>query len=58
MVSLYPATESEAGNEFWADRKKSFESRTPQQKIYSKLLQLKFQLDDFRSILSILNFPF
>ena len=41
------ASETEAEKEFWEDRRKNFENRTPQQKIYSKLLQLKFQLDDY-----------
>lgn len=33
--------------EFWKERRRQFENRSPQQKIYSKMLQLKFQLQDY-----------
>jgi plasmid maintenance system antidote protein VapI len=33
--------------EFWQERRKQFANRTPQQQIYDKLLQLKFQLEDY-----------
>lgn len=32
---------------FWTARRKQFESRTPGQEIHSRLLQLKFQLEDY-----------
>lgn len=33
--------------EFWQERRKQFANRTPRQQIYDKLLQLKFQLEDY-----------
>ena len=50
---VFPANESVTDEEkvqdqaFWSDRRKQFESRTAEQKVYDKLLQLKFQLDDY-----------
>ncbi len=41
------AEEIEAEKEFWEQRRNAFENRSPQQKIYTKLLQLKFQLEDY-----------
>ena len=32
---------------FWSERRKAFETRTENQKIYSRLLQLKFQLEEY-----------
>ena len=34
-------------SDFWSARRKQFESRTGEQKMYSSLLQLKFQLEDY-----------
>jgi len=34
---------------FWQERRKQFSNRTPQQQVYDKLLQLKFQLEDYIS---------
>jgi hypothetical protein len=44
-----PVTDKEKQEEegFWQERRKQFENRSPQQKIYAKLLQLKFQLEDY-----------
>ena len=45
-----PPTTSEeiqAEENFWKERRKQFENRTPQQKIHSNLLQLRFQLEDY-----------
>ncbi len=44
-----PTTEKEKQEEeeFWQERRKQFENRTPEQKIFAKLLQLKFQLEDY-----------
>ncbi|SDE65233.1 hypothetical protein SAMN05216464_108100 [Mucilaginibacter pineti] len=44
-----PVTEEDkqADKEFWANRRKEFENRSPREKIFSKLLQLKFQLEDY-----------
>ncbi|WP_442588450.1 hypothetical protein ACSBL2_20630 [Pedobacter sp. AW31-3R] len=33
--------------DFWTERRKQFHNRTPEQKIFAKLLQLKFQLEDY-----------
>lgn len=41
------AKEKKEDSDFWAARRKQFESRTPIQKMYSRLLQLKFQLEDY-----------
>jgi len=32
---------------FWKERREAFETRTANQKIYSRLLQLKFQLEEY-----------
>lgn len=32
---------------FWINRRKQFETRSPRQKMHSKLLQLKIQLEDY-----------
>ncbi|MES2455181.1 MAG: hypothetical protein V4594_06570 [Bacteroidota bacterium] len=34
-------------NEFWKARSEKFNSRSPIQKMYGELLQLKFQLEDY-----------
>jgi len=34
-------------NEFWKARREKFNSRSPIQKMYGELLQLKFQLEDY-----------
>jgi len=39
--------EKKAENDFWTARRAQFENRTPRQKMYSRLLQLKFQLEDY-----------
>lgn len=39
--------EKKEENDFWMARRKRFESFTPRQKMYSRLLQLKFQLEDY-----------
>ncbi|CAM4327698.1 hypothetical protein SAMN06265348_11053 [Pedobacter westerhofensis] len=41
------AEEKREEAEFWSDRRKQFENRTSEQKIYTKLLQLKFQLEEY-----------
>ncbi len=41
------AEEKKEDSDFWTTRKEQFESRSPQQKMYSKLMQLKFQLEDY-----------
>lgn len=41
------AKEKKYESDIWINRRSQFESRTPNQKIYSKLLQLKFQLEDY-----------
>ncbi|MES2419268.1 MAG: hypothetical protein V4541_13855 [Bacteroidota bacterium] len=41
------AKEKKEDSDFWATRRNQFESRTPRQKMYSRLLQLKFQLEDY-----------
>lgn len=33
--------------EFWRERRRQFKNRTTQQKIHSKMLQLKFELEDY-----------
>jgi hypothetical protein len=33
--------------EFWQQRRERFENRLPQEKMYAKLLQLKFELEDY-----------
>ncbi|MHB1178792.1 MAG: hypothetical protein ACYCZO_10730 [Daejeonella sp.] len=35
--------------EFWQERRKQFANRTPQQQIYDKLLQLKFQFSPVKT---------
>src|ERR1700743_3677659 len=42
-------SDAEKGYEadFWAERRKRFENRSPQEKIYTRLLQLKFQLEEY-----------
>jgi plasmid maintenance system antidote protein VapI len=44
-----PTTPEEIKEEedFWKERRTQFENRTPQEKIHSKMLQLKFQLEDY-----------
>ena len=44
-----PLTDEEKLQEenFWAERRKRFENRTAEQKVYTKLLQLKFQLEEY-----------
>lgn len=50
---VFPVTEASTVEqkqeeaEFWEERRKQFQNRTPGQKIYSKLLQLKFQLEEY-----------
>ncbi|MCF0056039.1 hypothetical protein [Dyadobacter sp. CY356] len=39
--------EKKEDEDFWKERQQQFESRSKQQKIYDKLLQLKFQLEDY-----------
>lgn len=41
------AKEKKEEEDFWAARRNQFENRTHGQKMYSKLLQLKFQLEDY-----------
>jgi len=41
------AKEKKEEEDFWASRRKQFENRTYHQKMYSRLLQLKFQLEDY-----------
>ena len=46
--SINPSVKEEKEDEdFWSERRNQFEDRTLQQKIYDKLLQLKFQLEDY-----------
>ena len=50
---VFPSTppttpeEIKEDEEFWKERRRQFENRTPQQKIKDKMLQLKFQLQDY-----------
>ncbi len=47
--------------EFFQERRRKFANRTPQQQIYDKLLQLKFQLEDYISsnqYQDVLNFSY
>lgn len=52
---VFPTTESLTDEEkqedeaFWLERRKQFESRTPKQKIYDRMLQLKIQLGEYVS---------
>lgn len=39
--------EKEEEGDFWKNRRNQFENRTHGQKMYSRLLQLKFQLEDY-----------
>jgi len=39
--------EKKEEEEFWVARRNQFENRTHKQKMYSRLLQLKFQLEDY-----------
>jgi len=41
------AKEKQEEEAFWQERRTSFENRTPKQKMYTKLLQLKFQLEEY-----------
>lgn len=41
------AKEKKDEEDFWAVRRKQFDNRTHSQKMYSRLLQLKFQLEDY-----------
>jgi len=41
------AKEKKEEGEFWKNRRNQFENRTHGQKMYSRLLQLKFQLEDY-----------
>ncbi|WP_439695371.1 hypothetical protein ACFGVS_20390 [Mucilaginibacter sp. AW1-7] len=61
--SKAPATEKERKEEkeFFQERRKKFANRTHQQQIYDKLLQLKFQLEDYISsnqYQDVLNFSY
>jgi predicted transcriptional regulator len=61
--SKAPATEKEKKEEkeFFQERRKKFANRTHQQQIYDKLLQLKFQLEDYISsnqYQDVLNFSY
>lgn len=49
--SKKPSTikEKQEEEEFWQERREQFASRTPELKVYDKLLQLKFQLEDYIS---------
>ncbi|WP_448698177.1 hypothetical protein ACFGVR_15255 [Mucilaginibacter sp. AW1-3] len=44
-----PATamEKREEEEFWRERRKQFANRSPQQQVHDKLLQLKFQMEDY-----------
>lgn len=62
---VFPAGSSPAQKEeeitFWEERREEFESRTPQQQIYAKLLQLKFQLEEYiggNEYKEVLNFGY
>jgi len=39
--------EKKEEEDFWAERRRQFESRSSQQKVYDNLLQLKFQLENY-----------
>lgn len=41
------AKEKKEEEDFWAARRNGFNNRTQKEKMYSKLLQLKFQLEDY-----------
>lgn len=41
------AEDKDQEKEFWVERRKLFENRSPQQKMMSHVLQLKFQLEDY-----------
>ncbi|WP_294212617.1 hypothetical protein [uncultured Chryseobacterium sp.] len=41
------AKEKKEEEDFWAARRNQFDNRTHKQKMYSRLLQLKFQLEDY-----------
>jgi plasmid maintenance system antidote protein VapI len=41
------SSEKKEEEEFWQERRKQFENRTPEQRVYDKLLQLKFQLQEY-----------
>ncbi|MFD2863576.1 hypothetical protein [Mucilaginibacter antarcticus] len=61
--SKTPVTVQEKKEEedFWIERRKQFANRTPQQQIYDKLLQLKFQLEDYvvsNQYQAVLNFGY
>lgn len=45
--SAITTEEKRTENDFWAARRKEFDNRTPEQKIYANLLQLRFQLEDY-----------
>ena len=39
--------EKKEEEDFWTERRRQFENRGPQQQVYDKLLQLKFQLENY-----------
>lgn len=39
--------EKKEDRDFWTTRRAQFENRTPEQEMYSRLLQLKFQLEEY-----------
>lgn len=41
------AKEKQDEEDFWQQRRKQFAGRTPRQQVHDKLLQLKFQLEDY-----------
>nr|WP_315035089.1 helix-turn-helix transcriptional regulator [uncultured Chryseobacterium sp.] len=55
------AKEKKEEDDFWKARRNQFENRTPREKMYSRLLQLKFQLEDYidsNQYVEALNFGF
>jgi hypothetical protein len=53
--------EKKQEQDFWQARRKQFAGRNPQQQIYDKLLQLKFQLEDYvagNQYRAVLNFGY
>ena len=44
---LQTAEENAAEDDFWGSRRKQFENRSEKQQMLSRLLQLKFQLEDY-----------
>src|SRR4051812_29360685 len=41
------AAEKKEDEAFWMERRRQFANRTPQQKIYDSLYQLKFKIEDY-----------